>query len=205
MKQLQRYLDKKIYTIGFVDIETLGDNFKAETGSIVTWVLEKYDIKTGKSTTFYNYLNKNDFKYHNKKDSLNYDEFILESLVEKMKECDMIVTHYGTWFDIPFIRTRNQIMNFNFIKHEDKIRFADTWRTAKLSGSYKRNSLENACKAQGFKMKKTIVDYNVWKLVYYGKRKYINYILHHNFIDVKLTKKLWLKTEMSMPIPSRYY
>lgn len=205
MNLLQRYLDKGIETIGFLDIETQGDNFKAQSGYIVSWVLEEYNIRTKKSKTWYNVIDKKDIKWHNKRESLNYDHSILENLIDVMKKCDVIVTHYGTWFDIPFIRTRCQILNIPFITHSDKIRFSDTWKIARTTGSFKSNSLDNVAGVLGIKLKKTKVDYLHWKLSAFGKKKHFDYILEHNFIDVKITKKVWLKIEHTAPISGRYY
>lgn len=205
MKQLKRYLDKGIKTIGFLDIETRSNRFKAQNGNLITWVLEQYNIKSRKSITWFNKINKKDLKRNNRNRTMFYDESILDSLVEKMKECNLIVSHYGTWFDIPFIRTRCDMMNKPFITHSDKIRFSDTWKLAKLTGSYERNSLDNITETLNFKLQKTKVEYKEWHLANYGDKKSIDYILHHNFVDVKLTKRLWLKTEKYAPISARYY
>ena len=204
-QQLKRYVDKNINKIGFLDIETQGDGFKAQTGNLVSWVLEIYDIKKNKSDTFYNVINKDMIKRCHKEESLDYDREIIEGLIDKMKECDMIVTHYGTWFDIPFIRTRCQILKIPFIEHKDKVRFGDTWRIARVMGSFKRNSLDNVSRTLGIRTHKTKVEYDYWKLSHFGKKKYFDYILKHNFIDVVVTRLLWLKIEQSAPIPARYY
>lgn len=204
-KQLQRYLDKKINKIGFLDIETQGDNFKAQSGNIVSWVLEIYDINKNKSVTWYNVITKDMIKQCHKEENLDYDREIIGGLVDKMKECDLIVTHYGTWFDIPFIRTRCQILKIPFINHSDKIRFGDTWRIARIMGSFKSNSLDNVSRSLKVTTKKTEVKYDYWKLSHFGKDKYFKYILEHNFKDVTVTRKLWFKIESSAPIPARYY
>lgn len=204
MKRL-RYLEKNIRYVGILDIETQTDNFKAQSGYLVTWVLKVIDLKNQKSVIWEMSLNKEMLKKHNKKESLNYDSELLPCLVEKMKTCDLIVTHYGTWFDIPFIRTRCQMLNIPFIEHSDKIRFADTWKLARVMGSFKSNSLDNVARTLGIKIHKTKVDYTHWKLLVYGKRKHFDYILKHNEIDVEVTEKVWRKLEGSAPIPARYY
>jgi DNA polymerase III epsilon subunit-like protein len=205
LEQLKRYAEKGVKTIGFLDIETNTDNFKAQNGYIISWVLEQYDVKTGKSKTFYNVINKESQKYHNKRENLDYDAEIIDGLVDKMRECDLIITHYGTWFDIPFIRTRCQMMKKPFITHADKIKFGDTWKIARTSGSYKYNSLDNIARTLKIGVHKTKVDYVHWKLSIFGKKKHFDYILKHNFVDVTVTKKVWFKIEMTAPIPARYY
>ena len=204
-KQLQRYLDKKIKKIGFLDIETNADNFKAQKGYIICYVIEIYDILKNTSEVWYNIIDKEGQKYHNKEENMNYDEEIIDGLVDKMRECDLIATHYGTWFDIPFIRTRCKIMKKPFIKHSDHIRFSDTWKMARVAGSYRGNSLDNVARTLKVPLHKTKVDYSVWRLSLFGKKKYFDYILKHNLVDVTVLKKVWFKLEPDIPIAARYY
>lgn len=204
-KQKQRYLEKKIKKIGFLDIETMTDSFKADNGYVISWVLKIHNLENNKKETWYMILDKKTLKAHNKKDSTFYDADLLPCLVEKMKECDMIVTHYGTWFDIPFIRTRCQMQKIPFIEHKDKIRFADTWRYARVMGSYRRNSLDNVSRTLGVPQHKTKVEYKHWRRSVFGDRESLAYILKHNEIDVEVTEKTFWKLEASAPIPARYY
>lgn len=199
----QRYLEKKVNIIGFLDIETKTDNFKAQDGYLLTWVLKQLDLRTMKSKTYYMAIegDQNILKDENE----FFDRHLLIELVKTMKECDLIVTHYGTWFDIPFIRTRCKMQGLEFITHSDKIRFADTWKMARLTGSYRRNSLDNVAETLGVRTKKTVVKYVQWKKAYRGNKKAIAYILDHNQKDVKITEAVWRKLEDTNPIPARYY
>jgi uncharacterized protein YprB with RNaseH-like and TPR domain len=211
--QLKRYLDKGIKKIGFLDIETQGSGFSANKAYLVSWVLEEMDTKTGKITTFYDIFTKDEIKKANKlmikKPSLRtvrpYDARILESLIEVMKRQDLIVTHYGTWFDIPMIRTRAKMQNIPFITREDKIRFGDTWKFARTGLKLDRNTLDLTSKTMGVKQSKTKVDYFWWQMATLGNKEALKYVLHHNELDVTITRKTWFKTEDSYPIPARYY
>ena len=202
---LKRYLDKDIENLGFLDIETQTDGFKAQSGYMISWVLEIYNIKSRSSKIYHMVINKEIIKRCNKKENLDYDKEIIPELIRSMKECDLIITHYGTWFDIPFIRTRCNILKIPFISHSDKIRFSDTWKIARVTGSYKSNSLDNIARTLKIKVKKTKVDYAHWKLSVFGRKKHFDYILKHNFIDVQVLKKVWFKLEGSAPISARYY
>ncbi|MCB0509124.1 MAG: ribonuclease H-like domain-containing protein [Bacteroidetes bacterium] len=203
--QRKRYLDKGIEVVGYLDIETMTDSFKADNGYIISWVLKQYNLKSRKSETFYMCLDKNTLKSHNKKNSTFYDADLLPELVRTMKECDLIVTHYGTWFDIPFIRTRCQIQKMDFIHHEDKVRFADTWKIARVLGSYKSNSLDNVARTLGVRLHKTKVDYAHWRRSVFGDRISLKYILKHNIIDVEVLEQVFKKIESTAPISARYY
>lgn len=202
-KQFQRYADKGIEVIGFLDIETKTDDFKAQNGYILTWVLKQYNIRTNKSITYEMALDKEQNILEDPTEF--YDEHLLTELVKTMKECDYLVLHYGCWFDIPFIRTRCQMFNLDFVYHEDKIRFADTWKMARMAGSFKGNGLDNVGKTLKSRDNKTHIDYVEWKKAYKGDKKAIAYILDHNEKDVKITEAIWRKMERTFPISGRYY
>jgi len=200
---IQRYIDKGVTKIGFLDIESKTDSFKASSGYMISWVLKVVDLETKEEIDYSMILDEAQNPLKNPK--LDYDRFLLPELVRTMKECDLIVTHYGTWFDIPFIRTRCQMLGLEFIQHSDKIRFADTWKMAKLAGSYKSNGLDFVSKTLGVKLEKTVVDYKEWTKAVWGDKKSLRYVMEHNIIDVDVTKSVWEKLEATLPVPMRYY
>lgn len=212
-QQLRRYAEKDVNKIGFLDIETQGNGFSANKAYLVSWVLEVLDVKTGKYTQYYDIVNKAELKSVNKKMIKSprlrkirpYDERILKTLVDTMKKCDLIITHYGTWFDIPMIRTRAKMQNINFIKRDDNIRFGDTWKMARVGLKLDRNTLDMTSKTMNVPQTKTKVDYFWWQMATLGNKKALDYVLEHNIIDVVVTRKTWFKTEMDFPIPARYY
>ena len=134
-----------------------------------------------------------------------YDKELLKSLIPKMQECDLIVTHYGTWFDIPFIRTRAKMQNIPFIKHSDKIRFSDTWKIARTLYKFPNNKLDTVARVLGVKGAKTLFDLYYWDATTRGNLKALRYTLKHNFIDVDITFRIWKKIEESAPVSARYY
>lgn len=213
LQNKKRYLEKDIKKIGFLDIETQGQGFSANKSYLISWVLQEYNIKTGKTITWYDIVNKTQLKKSNKrmfKDKKMrtirpYDREILKTLIPKMREMDLIVTHFGTWFDIPMIRTRAKMQNIPFIKHSEKIRFADTWKFSKVGLKLDRNTLDLASKTLNVPQRKTKVDYFWWQMATLGVPKALKYVLKHNILDVEVTKKLFFKTEMDYPIASRYF
>lgn len=201
--QKQRYLDKNIETIGYLDIETKTEGFKAQQGYIISWVLKIVNLKTNKNTTWEMILNQEQKISDDPKKF--FDKELLPELINKMTLCDMIVTHYGTWFDIPFIRTRCQMQRIPFISRIHNIRFADTWKMARIGGSYRRNSLDNVARTLGIKLHKTRVDYKEWDLATEGNKKAFKYILKHNEVDVLVTEKVFNLLESTFPVAARYY
>lgn len=212
-KQFERYLDKNIKNVGFLDIETQGNGFSANKAHLVSWVVEKLNLETNDMEIISDIIDKDEIKATHKL-MLNkpkqrtirpYDKRILENLVPVLKECDLIVTHYGTWFDIPMIRTRSKMQNIKFITHSDKIRFADTWRYSKNGFKIDRNTLDLFSKTLNVPQRKTKVEYFWWQMCMLGNKQALEYVLHHNKLDVTVTRKAWLKSEMDFPIPARYY
>jgi len=207
----KRYSDKGIKIIGFLDIETQADNFKADRGHIVSAVLRKLNTESGKYTDKIFCINKKDIdlilkhRHLERKNCLDFDKRVLKELVKELKTCNMIVGHYSNYFDIPFIRSRCNILKIPFIKRSDNIRFMDTWLISKNTLKLSRNSLDNVGDAVGVKIKKTKVKYLMWKLSLYGYKPALKYILHHNINDVGITFGIWKKIECYTQIPSRYF
>jgi len=209
----KRYLDKGIVKIGFFDIETQGDGFNANRSFLVSWVLEIYNLKTKRSQKYHAVVSKKSLKHTNRmmkkhknlRSIMPYDKELLEKLIPLLKKCDMIVTHYGSRFDIPMIRTRCAMQKIDFIKRTDNLRFCDTWQIAKFTGKYQRNTLDNIARTLQVKEHKTDVDYWHWKRLGFGDRDSIKYVLKHNYLDVTVTKRVWFKTESAIPIPNKYY
>jgi uncharacterized protein YprB with RNaseH-like and TPR domain len=208
-----RYIEKGVEEVGFLDIETQGNGFSANKAHLVSWVLEKLNLKSGKIEIFYDIIDKKEIKEANKSMVKNpklrkirpYDKRILETLIPTMKKCDLIITHYGTWFDIPMIRTRAKMQKIPFIKHADKIRFGDTWRFAKNGLKIDRNTLDLTSKTLNVPQSKTKVDYFWWQMCMLGNKQALAYVLKHNELDVTVTRKTWLDLEQDFPIPARYY
>ena len=214
MTRWDRYRKDKIKVIGILDIETHGFGFNANESYMICWGLRQFNLETKKSKTYYNILDKETLKFWNRKMKHDkrlekirpYDTQILPSLVKTMKECDLIVTQYGTYFDIPFIRSRCEILRIPFLNHTDKIKFVDTWRFARYGLKLKRNSLDNISRT--LRINDTKTEFNLQKWVLdgvYGDKKELRVVLKHNLKDVNITDKVWRKLEHSFPIPTRYY
>ena len=208
-----RYLKKGIKKIGFVDIETGGHGFNANQSHLITWVIKIVDLEKNKSKVIYDVITKKEIddtdKLLTKKERLRvlqpYDRRLLENLVKEMKKCDMIVGHFSDYFDVPLIRTRCMMLRVPFIKHEDKIRFGDTWKRARFGMKFIRNSLDQIGRSFNLPVTKTKFDVWIWDQAnYHGKKWALAKILDHNIKDVEITRQVWKIAESNFSIPAKY-
>jgi uncharacterized protein YprB with RNaseH-like and TPR domain len=169
--------------VGFLDIET--SNLDANFGIILT-----YCIKVGgKKTILTGTVKKTDIaKYPADKT----DTGVVKQLVNDMLKFDRIVTHYGSRFDIPFIRTRALYDGLDFPQF-GSIRQDDTWVMAKHKLKLNSNRLDTIARTILGKTDKTHIEFSNWIAGTRGDEKAISYILQHNKFDVTDLEKIWLK------------
>lgn len=170
--------------VGYLDIET--DNLNADVG-----VMLSYYIKTrGKEEYFCDCITAKDLKA---KDKFTIDKRIIQKLIDDMKKFDIIVTYYGTGFDIPFIRARALKHNLNFPEY-GAYTHIDLYYIARSKLKITRKSLDNVCRLLGIKGK-THVDMSVWFNARYGDVKSLKYIMDHNKWDVVILESAHKKLE----------
>jgi uncharacterized protein YprB with RNaseH-like and TPR domain len=176
--------------IGYLDIET--SNLDADWGIILSWCIKPQGV----DKVLYDVISKEEL-FNGK-----LDKRVVNSLLNAMKEFDILVTYYGTGFDLPFIRTRSGLSDefpaYGSIYHWDlyyKVR-----NKMKLS----RNSLGNATKYLGIPGK-TPMDGEMIMKARYGDKKALAELLVHNIGDVYITEKLhnklkrfskWIRTSI---------
>ncbi len=167
--------DKKV---GFLDIETT--NLDANFGMMLCWA-----IKPLNKQTVYYVISKKDF------DSGQYDKEITKKLIKEIEKYDVIVTYYGTKFDIPYARTRALNHNINFPLPRT-IRHIDVYYLAK--NKLKLNSNRLATVSEFLKVGgKTKLDNTMWVRASIGHKKSLEYVLEHNIKDVEVLERTYLK------------
>lgn len=164
-------------TIGYLDIES--SDFKANRGFMLSWALGV------KGKTLSDHITKKEI-FDEK-----FDHRIVASLTEACKSVDVLVTYYGTGFDLKFWRTRALEMNQAF-PHYNSIKHIDLYYEVKSKLCLTRNSLDAACHLFG-KDTKTHFDVGLWRLAAVGNVKAMKLVLAHNTIDVDLLKFLFDK------------
>lgn len=117
------------------------------------------------------------------------DKKLVEAIYDRLITADMIVTHNGKWFDVPWLNSRLLHWGLDPLPN---IPHFDTCEVA-----YKKlrigNSLKAVGKFLGCKVQKTETDMNDWLLAGAGNEKALRTIVTHNIHDVKLTEEVYVK------------
>jgi uncharacterized protein YprB with RNaseH-like and TPR domain len=172
------YADKRI---AYLDIET--SDLKANFGIVLTWCLK---IKNEKYI-YSDVITKEDI------DNRTFDKRIIKNLLDELETVDVVVTYYGTGFDIPFLRTRSEKWRLPFPKY-GYIKHWDLYYKAKRLFSLHRKSLGVVTNFLGI-AGKTMLDPELWFIAQYGDEKALKEILYHNQEDVIILEKLHKRIE----------
>jgi len=168
------------YRIGYLDIEA--DGLTADFSTMLSWCIKEREGKI-----------KSDVITKEELFNGETDKRITESLINELKKYAIIITYYGTNFDMPYIRSKSLYHNIEFIPYGLLYHF-DLYYSVKSKLCLSRNSLDNACSYLGIPGK-THLDRNVWRLAKYGDPKALRTVLLHNKYDVIILEKLHSKLE----------
>lgn len=172
------WADKKI---AYLDIET--SDLKADFGIVLTWCL-----KFKKDKNIYSGV-------ITKKDIENriFDKRIVKELLDILEEVDVVVTYYGTNFDIPFLRTRAEKFRLNFPIFGSIFHWDLYFKVKRLFQTH-RKSLRVITHFLGIDGK-TEIDPDIWFIAQYGDEKALREVLDHNEHDVIILEKLHERIE----------
>jgi uncharacterized protein YprB with RNaseH-like and TPR domain len=172
------WADKKI---AYLDIET--SDLQADFGMVLSWCLKF----------------KNDKKIYSavitKKDIYNkiYDKKVVKDLLDLLKEVDIVVTYYGTEFDIPYLRTRAEKWRLEFPKYGDIYHWDLYYKVRNLFKTH-RKSLAVITRFLGISGK-TPIESETWFDAQYGDEDSLKEVLIHNEFDVIILEKLHERIE----------
>lgn len=167
--------------IGYFDIETGGLN--ANFDYMLTYVIKTRD----ENEYFSGIIKQSDIQ------SYKLDKVLLKKLIKDLLRYDIIVTYYGTRFDIPFVRSRALSYGLDFpvfglVKHKD------VYYMVKRKMRLHRSSLDSACAFLNIKGKNHIKG-NLWMKAKLGDEKTLEYVYNHNVKDVQILEKLHKRLE----------
>jgi uncharacterized protein YprB with RNaseH-like and TPR domain len=170
------------YKLGYLDIET--DGLTADFGTMLTWCIKDKggDIHSSVVTKKELFDDKG-------------DQRLVEDLIKKLWEYKIIITYYGTGFDLPFVRTKALRYGFKFPGYGDIFHW-DMYYTVKNKLCLSRNSLANVCDYLGI-YGKTEINKDVWRRAKYGDTNALKQVLEHNKGDVIILERLHDELEFS--------
>ena len=172
------WADKKI---AYLDIET--SDLKADFGIVLSWCLKYKDNKH----IYSGVITRKDIE------SGTFDKRIIKDLLEELENVDVVCTYYGTYFDVPFLRTRSERWRLDFPKY-GYIYHWDLYFKAKMLFATHRKSLGVITHFLGIEGK-TPLDPEIWFIARYGDAKALREILGHNEQDVIILEKLHKRIE----------
>lgn len=109
------------------------------------------------------------------------DTKLLAAFRPIFEKADLVVHHFGDYYDIPFLQTR---MLIHKMKPLPRVATVDTWRIAKKRLKFHSNRLDAILKTLGCPYAKTPLDGNVWIDASAGDRKALRYVAKHCYFDV---------------------
>lgn len=116
------------------------------------------------------------------------DRYVIESIAEVLSNSDIIVGHYSTRFDLPYIQARLLFHGLPIVN--PRIPHIDTWRIARQKLALSSNRLQAITEHLGFE-DKTALKSRIWVKAMSGDRASIEYIVEHCEQDVKVLEEVY--------------
>ena len=179
------------YRLGYFDIEA--DGLKTDFSTMLTWCIKE---KGGKITS--GVIEKEELF-----SEIDVDKRLMTDLAKELSKYKIIVTYFGTRYDLPFIRTKAMRYSLDILEYGGTFHW-DMFYTVKSKMNLSRKSLDNACDYLGIKGK-TPIDKESWRRAKYGNRRGLAEVLDHNKGDVIILEKLherllpfrkWIRTSV---------
>ena len=187
---------KPEFNVLIFDIEIVGGGFGADGTTLFTFGWKFVGDKKAQTLTL-----PLDFAQAFTKDHFN-DKPILQKLYAIFNKADISVAHFGSMFDMPYLRTK-------MLQHRmpplSEPYLIDTWRVAKQFLKFRNNRLDTLIRGLGTKTSKTHFDIVLWKKAEHGDIKCAKMIDKHCIADVFALEEVYLLLKdviMNHPISS---
>lgn len=171
--------------IGFLDIEAT--NLKADFGIVICYCIKP----SRRDKIIQRCVQPSELKK-------SLDREVLVHLIQKLQYFDRIITHYGSRFDLPFIRSRALNLGLDFPIYKSLWQ-TDTWRIARQKLCISSNRLANIARLLGVKEQKTPITSEHWLGALMGKRGSLKYILDHCQKDVLILEEVYNRISQFTP------
>lgn len=120
------------------------------------------------------------------------DQEVVRQAIKDVSQFDRLITHYGTKFDLPFLRSRALKNNLDF-PFFGSIKHSDTYYMARNRLRLSSNRLENVCRFLYGETNKDHILPHYWIKALQGDTESLGYITSHCEKDVIDLERIWLK------------
>lgn len=179
------------YRIGYFDIEA--DGLKTDFATMLSWCIKE---KGGKTVS--GVIRKSELF-----SEIDVDKRLMTDLADELGKYKIIVSYFGTRYDLPFVRTKAMRYGLDILEYGGTYHW-DMFYTVKSKMNLSRKSLDNACDYLGIEGK-TPINKESWRRAKYGNKKGLAEVLHHNKGDVVILEQLherlspfrkWIRTSV---------
>ena len=115
-------------------------------------------------------------------DILKAEKLLLKDVSERLLDCDIWLTHFGTYFDIPFVNTR--LMYHKLPILNPSFNHIDTWKISRNRLKLSNNRLVTIQNFLKLDSEKNAIQPMMWLKALGGHRPSIKYIVDHCKRDV---------------------
>lgn len=136
-------------------------------------------------------LNILDYTSEHDRDLIRAEKRLLVDVSAMLLDCDVWLTHFGTWYDINFINTRLLYHRLPIIP--PTFSHIDTWKVAKNRLKLRNNRLVTIQEFLGLSTKKNAIQPEQWLRALGGHRPSMAYIVEHCRLDVLVLEQAYLR------------
>lgn len=124
-------------------------------------------------------------------DLIRAEKHLLKAVADRLLDCDVWLTHFGTWYDINFVNTRLLYHKLPIIP--PSFPHIDTWKIAKNRLKLRNNRLNTVSEFLKTKAAKNAIKPEQWIRALGGHRPSMQYIVEHCRLDVVVLEQSYLR------------
>ena len=167
--------------IGFLDIEST--NLKSSFGIVLS-----YCILGNNNKLYKRIITPEELK------SGKFDKPLLEQFCKDVRNFDRIITWYGFFFDVPFLRSRCDLYSLDFPIFKEILHTDAYFVCKKLYATLHSKRLGAVCQFFKIKAKGHPINPDIWLKCLSGDKEALSFVGDkHNYEDVCSLKEVWDK------------
>lgn len=126
---------------------------------------------------------------YGEKNLIKAEKKLLKDASERLLNADVWLTHFGQWYDIPFVNSR--LLYHHLPVLPPNFSHIDTWKIAKNRLKLRNNRLVTIQEFLGLKEEKNAIKPEQWLRALSGHRPSMDYIVEHNRRDVLVLEETY--------------